>query len=64
MSDDGAPIFIARSITWQIFGAYAPESEPPITVKSCPPASARRFMASRQASAGGLGVVGAAMPAP
>ncbi len=36
VSDDGAPIFVARSITLQIFDAYAPESEPPITVKSCP----------------------------
>ncbi len=31
----GAPTFIARSITLQIFCAYAPLSEPPNTVKSC-----------------------------
>jgi hypothetical protein len=30
----GAPTFIARSITLQIFSAYASESEPPKTVKS------------------------------
>ena len=30
----GAPIFIARSITLQIFSAYASDSEPPKTVKS------------------------------
>src|SRR3954454_9862429 len=30
----GAPTFIARSITLQIFAAYASESEPPKTVKS------------------------------
>src|ERR1043165_2340768 len=31
----GQPIFVARSITLQIFCAYAPESDPPNTVKSC-----------------------------
>ena len=30
----GAPTFIARSITLQIFSAYASDSEPPKTVKS------------------------------
>ena len=30
----GAPTFIARSITLQIFAAYASDSEPPKTVKS------------------------------
>ena len=30
----GAPTFIARSITLQIFSAYASDSEPPNTVKS------------------------------
>ena len=31
----GAPTFIARSITLQIFAANVSESEPPKTVKSC-----------------------------
>ena len=31
----GAPAFIARSITLQIFRACASASEPPNTVKSC-----------------------------
>ncbi len=30
----GAPTFIARSMTLQIFSAYASDSEPPNTVKS------------------------------
>ena len=30
----GAPVFIARSMTLQIFSATASESEPPTTVKS------------------------------
>src|SRR5688572_20615288 len=30
----GQPIFVARSITLQIFCAYAPDSDPPKTVKS------------------------------
>ena len=30
----GAPTFIARSMTLQIFSAYASDSEPPKTVKS------------------------------
>ena len=31
----GAPTFIARSMTLQIFSAYASDSDPPKTVKSC-----------------------------
>src|SRR6185436_2681237 len=31
----GQPILVARSITLQIFCAYAPDSDPPNTVKSC-----------------------------
>src|SRR6476660_3216441 len=31
----GQPILVARSITLQIFWAYAPDSDPPNTVKSC-----------------------------
>ena len=31
----GAPFFIARSMTLQIFSACASDSEPPKTVKSC-----------------------------
>ena len=30
----GAPTFIARSMTLQIFSAYASDSDPPKTVKS------------------------------
>ncbi len=30
----GAPIFIARSMTLQIFAAYASDRDPPKTVKS------------------------------
>ena len=31
----GAPIFMAWSITLQIFSAIVSDSEPPLTVKSC-----------------------------
>ena len=31
----GAPVFIAKSITLQIFQALLSETEPPKTVKSC-----------------------------
>ena len=31
----GAPVFIARSMTFDIFSPIASDSEPPKTVKSC-----------------------------
>ena len=38
----GAPTFIARSMTLQIFSAYASDREPPNTVKSCEKTNTRR----------------------